>query len=64
MQGRGRRVDEWKLRPGVADNHWWDCLVGRAVAASMQGVALEGTERHRAVLSRKRYSIAESVGQG
>jgi phage terminase large subunit GpA-like protein len=37
-QGRGRTVDEWKLRPERADNHWLDCLVGCSVAASVQGV--------------------------
>jgi hypothetical protein len=40
--GRGRRVDDWKLRPERSDNHWFDCLVGCAVAASMQGVTLVG----------------------
>jgi len=39
-EGRGRTVDEWKLRPGGPDNHWLDCLVGCAVAASMQGVTI------------------------
>lgn len=39
-QGRGRTVDEWKIRPGRSENHWLDCLVGAAVAASMQGAAL------------------------
>ena len=43
-EGRGRTVDEWKLRPERADNHWLDCLVGCAVAASMQGCALPGAE--------------------
>lgn len=41
--GRGRTVDEWKLRVERSDNHWFDCLVGSAVAASMQGVVLAGT---------------------
>lgn len=36
-QGRGRKLDEWKKLPG-RDNHWFDCLVGTAVAASIQGV--------------------------
>ena len=36
-QGRGRDVDEWDQRPS-RDNHWWDCLVGSAVAASMEGL--------------------------
>jgi hypothetical protein len=41
--GRGRTVDEWKLRPEASENHWLDCLVGCAVAASIQGVILFGT---------------------
>jgi len=40
-EGRGRRVDVWQLKPNKPDNHWWDCLVGCAVAASIEGVALE-----------------------
>lgn len=43
-EGRGRTVDEWKIRPERSDNHWFDCLVGCAVAASMLGVALPGTD--------------------
>lgn len=42
-EGRGRTVDEWKMRPERGDNHWLDGLVGCAVAASMQGVVLPGT---------------------
>lgn len=42
--GRGRTVDEWKLRPEQSDNHWLDCLVGCAVAASIQGAVLFGTD--------------------
>jgi hypothetical protein len=43
-EGRGRTVDEWKLRPEASENHWLDCLVGCAMAASIQGVTLLGTE--------------------
>jgi hypothetical protein len=43
-EGRGRVVDEWKPRPEQPDNHWLDCLVGSAVAASMQGAVLFGTD--------------------
>jgi hypothetical protein len=43
-EGRGRTVDEWKLRPERGDNHWFDGLVGCAVAASMQGIVLSGTD--------------------
>ncbi|GIV04152.1 MAG: hypothetical protein KatS3mg015_2982 [Fimbriimonadales bacterium] len=57
-EGRGRTVDEWKLRPERADNHWLDCLVGCAVAASMQGVVLPGTDG-TAPVKRERVSFAE-----
>jgi len=42
-EGHGRIVQEWNLRPSRPDNHWFDCLVGCAVAASMCGVKV-GTE--------------------
>lgn len=35
--GRGRTVDEWRLRPG-RDNHLWDIVTGCAVAASILGM--------------------------
>ena len=41
---RDRTVDEWKLRVTRPDNHWFDCLVGAAVAASIQGAVLFGTD--------------------
>lgn len=56
-EGRGRTVDEWKLRLSGADNHWLDCLVGAAVAASMQGAVLFGTDsKPRAKRARVRLS--------
>ena len=57
-EGRGRTVDEWKQRPERTDNHWLDCLVGCAVAASMQGVALPGMATEP-VKDRRRISFAE-----
>ncbi len=57
-EGRGRTVDEWKARPQRGDNHWLDCLVGCAVAASLQGVVLQGTESLLTV-KRDRVSFAE-----
>ncbi len=51
-EARGRTVDEWKLRTG-RDNHLFDCLVGAATAASIQGAALFGEHRPR---KRVRYS--------
>ncbi|MCL4199561.1 MAG: phage terminase large subunit family protein [Phycisphaerales bacterium] len=55
-QGRGRTVDEWKLRVDGLDNHWLDCLVGCAVAASMQGAVLYGTDTLPAPRRRIRLS--------
>ena len=43
-EDRGRTVDEWKMRPEQADNHWLDCQVGCAVAPSIQGAVLFGTD--------------------
>jgi phage terminase large subunit GpA-like protein len=57
-EGRGRTVDEWKMRPERGDNHWFDCLVGCAVAASMQGTVLFGTEAVRPQ-RRQRVSFAD-----
>jgi hypothetical protein len=37
-EGHGRSVCEWSIKPSKPDNHWFDCLVGCAVAASMSGV--------------------------
>lgn len=39
----GRVVDVWRAdKPGRPDNHWFDALVGCAVAASLQGCSLLG----------------------
>lgn len=56
-EGRGRTVDEWKLRVDGLDNHWLDCLVGAAVAASMEGAALFGTDQKAA--PRRRVKLSE-----
>ena len=47
-EGRGRTVDEWRLRADGRDNHGLDCLVGAAVAASIQGAVLLGTDARSA----------------
>ena len=57
-EGRGRTVDEWKLRPEAAENHWLDCLVGCAVAASIQGAVLPGTDA-KVVQRRPRLKLSE-----
>jgi carbonic anhydrase len=43
----GRTVDEWQLIPG-RDNHFLDCLIGSAVAASVAGVSAVGAEAPKA----------------
>ena len=53
-EGNGRRVEEWKMKPGASDNHWLDCIVGNAVAASIEGVSLPGTEQQRPKKKEKR----------
>ena len=52
-EAKGRVVDEWKATPN-RDNHWFDCLVGSAVAASITGVlpsSVEAGGRHRRKIS-------------
>ena len=55
-EARGRTVDEWKLRAGRPDNHWLDCLVGAAAAASMCGASLPGMAAAPPDRRRKRYT--------
>jgi hypothetical protein len=58
--GRGREVDEWRIRPERFDNHWFDGLVGSAVAASIQGVTLpEAKADHPTTNKAERVSFAE-----
>ena len=58
-EGRGREVDEWKLRADRPDNHWFDCLVGCAAAASYENIPLPGAEATRSSRTRKRYTQAD-----
>ena len=57
-EGRGRVVDEWKLRPEAQENHWLDGIVGCAVAASVQGAVLPGTDSARAP-QRQRIKLSD-----
>ena len=59
--GRGRTVDEWKLKPEHHDNHWLDCLAGCAVCGSMLGCSLP---EFGAVVLKKRGRIKLSERQG
>jgi hypothetical protein len=42
VEAQGRAIHEWKQKPARPDNHWLDCLVGCAAAASMLGAQLPG----------------------
>lgn len=53
-----RVCDEWKLTPG-RDNHWLDCLVGCAVAASFAGISGVGATAASPSRQRRRYSPEE-----
>jgi len=55
---KDRVVDEWKLKAIRPDNHWLDCLVGCAVAASVCGVKLFGTQSAEQE-PRRRYKLSE-----
>jgi len=59
--GRGRTVDEWKLKPEHHDNHWLDCLAGCAVCGSMLGCSLP---EFGAVVVKKKGRIKLSERQG
>ena len=54
IEGYGRTVHEWRPKPSKPDNHWLDCLVGCAVAASLAGVKAAGETA--AGRQRKRYT--------
>jgi hypothetical protein len=38
VEGRGRKLSEWRERPGHHDNHFLDAIVMAAVGGSMIGV--------------------------
>lgn len=56
-EGNGRTLDEWSARPNRRENHWWDCLVGAAAAASIQGVAFDAVASGPA--KREKVSLSE-----
>lgn len=55
-EGRGRTVDEWKIRVEGRDNHLLDCVVGASVAASMQGAELSAHGLRR---KKKKIKLSE-----
>ena len=62
-EGRGRTVDEWKLPAHKPDNHWSDCVVGCAAAASTQGAERVGAAVQAGVKERLRLSEMRSKKQ-
>ena len=52
--GPGGVVREWSTWPTRPDNHWFDCMVGCAAAASMVGVKPAGEAVP--MRQRKRYT--------
>lgn len=61
-EGRGRKVEEFKLKRAGLDNHLFDGAVGCAVAASMLGASLADQEQPSA-RKRRRVSLAEMRGR-
>jgi len=58
VSAQGRVVDEWKWKESRPDNHWLDCLVGCAAAASLAGASLPGVIEVRRP-KRERVDFAE-----
>lgn len=57
--GRGRTVDEWKLKPQRSDNHWLDCIAGCAVAGSMLGATLPELSAAKEAVKRPVLKLSE-----
>ncbi|MBE3132781.1 MAG: phage terminase large subunit family protein [Acidobacteria bacterium] len=57
----GRTVDEWKTHPNRPENHWLDCLVGAAAAASMLGAQLPGTVTAKKSLRNRKHYTQEQL---
>ncbi len=57
--GYGRELIEFKPPTAGRDNHWFDCLVGSAVAASIAGVSATGHEPLAKPGKKKRISLSK-----
>lgn len=66
--GRGRTLDEWKLKPG-RDNHYWDGIIGCAVGANLVGMAdapggiSADKESKRVASTKKKFSEMQREAQ-
>ncbi|TXH47662.1 MAG: hypothetical protein E6Q97_26735 [Desulfurellales bacterium] len=56
-EGQHGTFDEWRIKPGRTENHWWDCLCGAACAASVQGTQFAAVATAKA--PKKKVSWAE-----
>jgi hypothetical protein len=43
-KAKGRRIDKWSMRVGRTENDWFDCLVGAAVGASIEGCSIHAQQ--------------------
>jgi uncharacterized protein YfkK (UPF0435 family) len=60
VTAKGRTVNEWKIRPEKPENHWFDCIVGSAAAASICGAKLPGVQDvNFKGKNKKRISLSE-----
>lgn len=53
----GRTVEVWAPKPGKTENHFWDCLVGTAVAASLQGISLTRKNPRKPAAAQQREAV-------
>lgn len=61
VTAKGRTVDEWKLKRPNIDNHWFDCVVGSAVAASLLGAALPSSSGSAVTTKRKYFKMSDRI---
>jgi hypothetical protein len=62
VEAKGRVVDEWRLTPG-RDNHWLDCVVGSAVAASYTGLSAIGVDSRGGGHAQRKRITPEEMAQ-
>ena len=56
VEAKGRVVEQWEQRPDRPDNHWFDCLVGSAAAASIEGIQLKHIHNNGGGSSVRKYT--------
>ncbi len=54
---RGGMFGKWFARPDRRDNHWFDCLVGATVAASVDGLVWTDTPTGEVIQKKPRKKI-------